>query len=224
MTAAPAPLRVVLLGPPASGKGTQGRRLAKSLGVAYLSTGSLLRQELAAETELGLKAKPFLDRGEYLPDEIMCPILAAWLACQTGGWVLDGFPRSLPQAEFLDAWLVGNAQSLDAALLLEVPVEVLLERTRGRVECPACHWSGQKTDLGHGLACPKCGAVAGPRADDDEENFRSRHREFRSHTLPAAEHYRARGLLRAVPAIAAQDEVAAAILLAIAPPARADAS
>ena len=145
MTASAAkPLRVVLLGPPASGKGTQGRRLAASLGLGYLSTGALLREEMESGTDLGKQAQPILARGEYLPDDLMCPILADWLSRQTGGWVLDGFPRSLPQAVFLDQWLAQRDLKVDAAVSLEVPFEVLLARIADRVECPDCRWTGQR--------------------------------------------------------------------------------
>ena len=95
---AASPLRIVLLGPPASGKGTQGRRLAATLGLGYLSTGALLREQVENKTPLGNLAEPILARGEYLPDDLMCRILGDWLERQSGGWVLDGFPRSLPQA------------------------------------------------------------------------------------------------------------------------------
>lgn len=206
------PLRVVLLGPPASGKGTQGRRLATSLGLGYLSTGALLREQVENGTRLGQQAKPLLDRGEYLPDELMCPILAEWLAQQTGGWVLDGFPRSLPQAVFLDAWLDRNHQTLAAAVSLEVPYQELLNRIQERVECPECRWSGQRPQLLAGNLCPVCQSPAGPRADDSEANFRSRHAEFVALTQPVIDHYRKLGKLRPADATAPQDEVAARIL------------
>ena len=206
------PLRVVLLGPPASGKGTQGRRLAASLGLGYLSTGALLREEMEAGTDLGKQAEPILARGEYLPDELMCPILADWLSRQTGGWVLDGFPRSLPQAVFLDEWLAQRDLIIDAAVSLEVPFEVLLARIADRVECPECRWSGQRAQLLAVDQCPTCGSAAGPRADDSEENFRSRHAEFVSLTQPVIDHYRRLGLLCPCDVTAPQDEVAARLL------------
>ena len=133
-----------MLGPPASGKGTQGRRLADSLGLAYLSTGALLREEMERGSVLGEKARPILARGGYLPDELMFPILAEWLEGRLGGWVLDGFPRSVPQAAFLDEWLARHGLKLDAAIALEVPIEELVERIRNRVECPECRWTGQR--------------------------------------------------------------------------------
>lgn len=209
MAPAATPLRVVLLGPPASGKGTQGRRLAASLGLGYLSTGAVLREQMETGTDLGKQAEPILARGEYLPDDLMCPILADWLSRQTGGWVLDGFPRSVPQAVFLDDWLARHGLKLDAAVSLEVPFEQLLARIHNRVECPECRWSGQLT---HEAKCPVCGGSAGPRADDSEENFRSRHAEFVSLTQPVITHYRQAGLLSSCEATPPESEVAARLL------------
>jgi adenylate kinase len=206
-----APLRLVLLGPPASGKGTQGRRLAASLDLAYLGTGALLRAEMDRSSPLGQKARPILARGEYLPDELMCPILADWLEQHSGGWVLDGFPRSLPQARFLDEWLAARGLKLDGAVSLEVPISELLSRVLNRVECPQCRWTGQREQLRDGR-CPDCGAAATVRADDSEANFRSRHAEFELHTQPAIRYYRESGMLLACDATAPQDEVAARIL------------
>lgn len=204
--------RIVLLGPPASGKGTQGRRLATALGLGYLSTGALLREAIEEGTALGKLAEPILARGGYLPDDLMCPILGEWLDRQTGGWLLDGFPRSLPQAVFLDEKLAQKGLSLDRAISLEVPLDELLARVTHRVECPECRWTGQKAQLVSPGHCPSCGHAAGPRADDDEENFRSRHAEFITHVQPVIAHYRAAGLLSACDATASQDEVAARLL------------
>jgi adenylate kinase len=207
-------MRIVLLGPPASGKGTQGRRLSASLGLAYLSTGSLLRANVADSTPLGLAAAPILDRGEYLPDELICPILADWLEKHDSGrgWVLDGFPRSMPQAEFLDRWLSENGAELDTAVALEAPFDELLRRTRERVECPGCRWSGQRGDLSQGNLCPNCGDHAAPRDDDREENFRNRYTEFTYITGPVIDFYRKTHRLIPVPATGTMDETAAILL------------
>ncbi len=204
--------RIVLLGPPASGKGTQGRRLAAALGLGYLSTGALLREAMEQGTALGKQAEPILARGGYLPDELMCPILGEWLDRQAGGWVLDGFPRSFPQAVFLDEKLAESGLSLDRAISLEVPISELLERVTKRVECPDCRWTGQQGQLAVGDTCPCCGHTAGPRADDDEANFRSRHAEFVTHVHPVIARYREAGLLAACDATAPQDEVAGRLL------------
>jgi adenylate kinase len=206
------PFRVLLLGPPASGKGTQGRRLAQSLSLGYLSTGALLREHVEAGTDLGCQAQPILAQGGYLPDEPMCPILGDWLTRQKGGWVLDGFPRSLPQAQFLSARLAQDGLKIDAAVSLEVPFTNLLTRIQQRVECPECRWSGQVPELTGRDQCPQCGSQAGPRADDSEENFRSRYAEFVHFVQPVIEHYRHLELLISCDATASQDEVAAGIL------------
>ena len=210
-------MRVVLLGPPASGKGTQGRGLAENLTLTYLSTGALLRENVEQRTDLGLIAEPILARGEYLADELMSPILAAWLEenDSSPGWVLDGFPRSLPQALFLDKWLEDRHRSLDFAIALTVPFEELLGRIRGRVECADCRWSGQKTELSVEGTCPECGGRTAPRADDDEANFRSRYEEYTSLTVPVIDFYRNRGNLLEISAIAPREEVSATILSAI---------
>jgi adenylate kinase len=206
------PLRVVLLGPPASGKGTQGRRLAASLGLGYLSTGALLREHVETGSSLGKQAEPILARGGYLPDDLMCPILADWLARQAAGWVLDGFPRSVPQAVFLDEWLALRDLRIDAAVSLEVPLPDLVARIQDRVECPECRWSGQARQLRAAGRCPDCDAPAGRRADDSERNFLSRHAEFVNLTQPVIGHYRQLGVLSSCDATAPQDEVAAKLL------------
>lgn len=203
--------RLVLLGPPASGKGTRGRRLADLLGLAYVSTGALLRSAVEEGSPLGLEAAPILARHEYLPDRLMCPIMADWLARQPGGWVLDGFPRSLAQEEFLSQWLAGRGQALDAAILLEVPEDELLRRIRNRVECPDCRWSGRRDQLAGGR-CPRCGGPAAAREDDTEAGFRSRLAEYREHTLPVVERYQAAGLLRRFDAAGDSDGAEARLL------------
>lgn len=207
-------MRIVLLGPPASGKGTQGHMLSASLGLDYLSTGALLRENIENDTPLGLAAAPILARGGYLPDELMCPILGGWLKNNESakGWVLDGFPRSLPQAEFLDRQLSETGAALNAAIALEAPFNELLGRIRNRVECPGCRWSGQRGELSEGCSCPKCGTPAAARDDDREENFRNRHAEFTALTLPVIDFYRTTGRLISIPATGTKAETSAAIL------------
>jgi adenylate kinase len=204
--------RLVLLGPPASGKGTQGRRLAEDLNLAYLGTGALLRSAVEEGSALGKQAAPILERGEYLPDELMCSIMDDWLGKQKGGWVLDGFPRSSFQADFLANWLKERKLRLDAAILLEVPVEELLVRLGNRIECPECRWSGRKQDLNGADRCPECGGVPGPRADDTPANFRSRLAEYEENTLPVVARYEQEGLLHRFDVTRGPDEVAKRLL------------
>jgi adenylate kinase len=206
------PLRIVLIGPPASGKGTQGRRLAAELGLNYLSTGALLREQVEQGSPLGKLAEPILARGEYLPDELMCSIVGDWLSRQTDGWVSDGFPRSLPQAKYLAEWLGSRGMQLDAAISLEAPFEVLLTRIESRVECPGCRWSGRLPQLRSGRQCPECDTPASRRADDSEENFRCRYASFVTLTQPILDFYREAGVLSPCEAMAPQDEVAARLL------------
>lgn len=206
------PLHIVLLGPPASGKGTQGRLLAERFALGYLSTGALLREHVGSGSELGRLASPILARGEYLPDDLMCQILANWLESQSGGWVLDGFPRSLPQAEFLDSWLVTRRLTLDAAISLEVPMDELVSRVRNRVECPECRWSGQKQAAENGEACPVCFTQVSPRADDTLENFTKRYQEFERHVQPVIGHYQRLNRLHTCDATAPPQAVAASLL------------
>ncbi len=199
-------MRVLLLGPPASGKGTQARRMAALLGVETLGTGALLRGEIARGSELGRLAEPILARGEYLPDDLMCRILAKWLEEHPGGWLLDGFPRSVPQAEFLDNWLARRGGSIDRVILLTAPFEALLGRIRERVECPSCRWSGGRAET-KDMACPECGTLVRRRDDDSEENFRKRYDEYCRLTIPVADHYRRHGLLGSCDATAPRDAV-----------------
>ncbi|MFM2199642.1 MAG: hypothetical protein RLZZ505_3074 [Verrucomicrobiota bacterium] len=188
--------------------------LSSSLGLGYLSTGALLREHIEDETPLGLAAAPVLARGGYLPDEMMLPILADWLANQLSGtgWVLDGFPRSIYQAAFLDRKLSENGMSLSAAIALEAPFDELLRRIRNRVECPGCRWSGQHSELSYGGLCPKCASTAFARDDDREENFRNRHAEFTALTVPVIDFYHKTGKLVRILATGTKDETAAAIL------------
>jgi adenylate kinase len=212
LTGVPAsPPRIVLLGPPASGKGTHGRRLADTLGLDYLSTGALLREHVGTGSDIGLLAGPILARGGYLPDEVMCRMAGEWLAQRDGGWVLDGFPRSLPQALYLDETLAAARRPLSCAITLEVPLDELLGRVRGRVECEDCRWSGQRAQTTDS-ACPVCGNTVRPRADDDEKNFLSRHAEFERLTVPVLGHYEALGLLFRCNASAPKEHVAAMLL------------
>ncbi|MEY3394767.1 MAG: hypothetical protein RL346_1003 [Verrucomicrobiota bacterium] len=207
-------MRIVLLGPPASGKGTQGRAIASRLGLNDLSTGALLREAVETRSDLGLVAEPILAHGGYLPDALMKPILAEWLERHDAknGWVLDGFPRSLDQALFLDEWLGSRGKTIDIAISLEASYAELIERIRSRVECLNCRWSGKTDELRGEGTCPVCAGPATPRQDDTEENFRNRHAEFVAYTLPVIEFYRNKNQLLTLSATSPREEVTEAIL------------
>lgn len=191
---------LVFLGPPASGKGTQGRRLAEEFGLAYLSTGALLRRALRDATPLGEEARPFLDRGEYVPDETMVPMVLEWVGKQKEGWLLDGFPRTLAQAEALDAALDVKPK----AIVLQVEDDELRRRVRIRLECIDCHWVARE---GGGNHCEKCGGLLAPRADDDSRKFENRLEEYRRLVLPVIDYYHEQGRARLVDGKGTPDEV-----------------
>ncbi|HBE96296.1 MAG TPA: adenylate kinase [Verrucomicrobiales bacterium] len=194
----------VFLGPPASGKGTQGRRLSDEKGSAYLSTGALLRGALRDDTDLGRLARPYLDRGEYVPDDIMLPGVLDWVKYQTGGWVLDGFPRTVPQAEALDAALEKIGLPLPKAMILHVPDDELRRRITCRLECESCHRVAKD---GEGDSCPKCGGPLAPRADDASGAFESRLAEFHRLVVPTIQYYTDRMRGRIINGTGSPDEV-----------------
>ncbi len=207
-------MRIVLLGPPASGKGTQGRVIASRLGLNYLSTGALLREAIENRCDLGLAAEPILARGGYLPDALMEPILGEWLDRHDNknGWVLDGYPRSLGQAQYLDDWLSARGKKLDLAVALTAPYEDLVSRISSRVECPNCRWSGKTDELRDASFCPVCGGIATARQDDDVDNFKNRHSEYIAYTVPAIDYYRKAGNLYSVSATDSRESISTAIL------------
>lgn len=206
-------MRIVLLGPPASGKGTQGRAIAAQMGLNYLSTGALLREAIDNRCELGLAAEPILARGGYLPDALMEPILGEWLVRHDdkNGWVLDGFPRSLGQAQYLDQWLSSHGKKLDMAITLAAPYEDLVSRIRSRVECPDCRWSGKTDELRDAEFCPTCGGLATARHDDSEENYKNRYAEYVAYTLPVIDFYREASSLLSVSANGTREVISAEI-------------
>jgi len=195
---------LVFLGPPASGKGTQGRRLAKDLNLAYLSTGALLRRALRDGTELGRKARPFLERGEYVPDEIMVPMVLEWVGEQSDGWLLDGFPRTVPQAEALDSLL----EVKPSAIILHVPDDELRRRVACRLECVECHRVARE---GEGAQCPECQGDLEPRADDASASFENRLAEYRRLVIPAVSYYCDHQRARIVNGMGSPDEVYARV-------------
>jgi adenylate kinase len=174
-------MRLVLLGPPGAGKGTQASRIAKRFGIQQLSTGDMLREAAAAGTPLGLRTKHIMDRGELVPDEVVIAVVADRIdqADATNGFVLDGFPRTLLQAEALDRELAARRMGLDAVLELEVNEDVLLVRIKGRAEEAA----NQSQPV---------------RCDDNPEVFKTRLKAYRAQTVPLTEYYRSQGLLKIV--------------------------
>jgi adenylate kinase len=174
-------MRLVLLGPPGAGKGTQASRIAKRFGIQQLSTGDMLREAAAAGTPLGMRTKHIMDRGELVPDEVVIAVVADRIdhADAANGFVLDGFPRTVPQAEALDRELAARGIALDAVLELEINEDVLLVRIRGRAE--------EAANQGQSV-----------RRDDNPEVFKTRLKAYRAQTAPLTEYYRSQGLLKIV--------------------------
>ena len=195
---------LVFLGAPASGKGTQGRRLADLGGFSYLSTGGLLRGALRDGSELGEQARPFLGCGEYVPDEIMVPMVIEWLGKIDAPIILDGFPRTLAQAKALDLAFAELGRPLPRSVFLDVPHEELRRRVTGRLECEQCHWV---TSRGATEECSKCGGAMLPRADDDVVRFESRLKEFERLTFPLVAFYEERQRLTLIEALGSPEEI-----------------
>ncbi|HMN86353.1 MAG TPA: adenylate kinase [Bauldia sp.] len=183
-------MRLILLGPPGAGKGTQAKLLVERHGIVQLSTGDMLRAASAAGTPVGLKAKAIMDRGDLVPDEVMVEIIAERIArpdCAKG-FILDGFPRTIAQAEALDDLLARRGIELDAVVEISVDETILFGRIAGRAR-----------------------ETGGARADDNEETLRKRLSVYRQQTAPLVDFYRGKGQLRTVDGMKAVEEVAAAI-------------
>lgn len=200
-------MRIVLLGAPGSGKGTQAKLLVEKYKIPQLSTGDLLRAEVAANSELGKKAKAAMNAGHLVSDEIVLGMIQARLSRPDAksGFILDGFPRNIPQAQALDAMLARLGQPLQLALLVDVDTDVLMKRITGRRTCGSCgaiyniHFSTPKT----ANKCDKCNGALQHRADDNEATVGNRLQVYREQTAPLTSYYKAQGKLRTVKGIGA---------------------
>ncbi|HYM29013.1 MAG TPA: adenylate kinase [Steroidobacteraceae bacterium] len=209
-------MRIVLLGAPGSGKGTQSQRLVERVGIPQISTGDLLREAVARGTELGRQAKEAMDSGRLVEDSLVLGMIRERLGEPDArrGFILDGFPRNLAQAHALDRLLEALRQPLDAVVQLEVDSRELVRRIAGRRSCADC---GRVFNLltsppsGAGAVCPKTGAPHRlmQRPDDNEATVAERLRVYDEKTRPLIDFYRARGLLQVIDAEAAVDEVTA---------------
>lgn len=210
---------IVLLGPPGAGKGTQAKRLAAAFELLHVSTGDLLRDEIARGTALGTEARTFMARGELVPDEVVGRMLVGLLHTQAagGGCVYDGYPRTSAQAELLDTSLAEMARRVDRVLFLTVPDETIIERMAGRRSCPGCgavyHITAQ-APLRHGV-CDVCETPLVQREDDREDVVLERLRVFRERTEPLLGFYRQRGNLAEVEGLGGVDEVFARLRSAL---------
>ena len=203
-------MRLVMLGPPGAGKGTQAKRLAERLGVPHISTGDILRSAAAAGTRLGKEARRFMDDGGLVPDPVMVGLVEERLAQPDadGGFILDGFPRTVGQAEALDAILVKGGKPLDAVLRIAVPRDELVRRLAGRRICGDCGTMFQVAiDQSPNGRCTSCGGPLLQRDDDRVETVGRRMEVYERETAPLVGHYREKGLLREVVGAGTRDEV-----------------
>ena len=195
-------MKLILLGAPGAGKGTQAEVICKHLGIPAISTGNILREALKSGTEMGLKAKAFMDAGQLVPDEIVIGIIKDRLAeedCKNG-FILDGFPRTIPQAEVLEEALTKLGDRIDYAINVEVPDENIVKRMGGRRACVNCgatyhieHVPPKKEGI-----CDNCGSELILRDDDKPETVKNRLSVYHKQTQPLIDFYNGKGVLRTV--------------------------
>ncbi len=187
---------VVFLGPPGSGKGTQAKKLSQELGLMHISTGDILRDAVKNQTDLGKRAKEYMDRGELVPDNLMIALIEEVMP-KEGGFILDGFPRTVPQALALEEMLRGYKRDVDKVFLFDLSEEVVVERLSGRLTCSQCgavYHRKYNPPKEEGV-CDLCGGKLIQREDDKEEVVRRRYRVYKEQTSPLVEFYQKRNKL-----------------------------
>ncbi len=212
--------RIVLLGPPASGKGTQADLLAGCFHIPHVSTGALLRSECSRGTPLGKEADGWTSKGLLVPDELAVRIVTAWMKENGPRFIFDGFPRTVGQAEYLDSSLAELRARLDLIVLLELPDEMIRRRILERISCLRCGatFSTSLHDNQEGAPCPRCRALLVRRNDDSEEALDQRLKVYRDLTLPVVGYYErtAPRILQRIDAGEGSDQIFAKLLALVA--------
>ena len=205
-------MNVIFLGPPGAGKGTQAQRICDELKIPQISTGDILRRAIKEGTETGLKAKSFIDAGQLVPDEVIIDIVRERLAADDckGGYILDGFPRTVPQAEALDTFAV-----IDCVIDLDVADQVLVDRLSGRRVCLKCGATYHLSMLNGKTICDKCGDPLVQRADDKAETVLNRLSVYHAQTAPLIGYYERKGLLKKIDGAQGLEKTCEAILKAL---------
>jgi len=204
-------MNLILLGPPGAGKGTQAKMLVETYGIPQISTGDMLREAVKNQTQLGLEAKKYMDAGQLVPDEVVIGLVKERLGRDdcAQGFMLDGFPRTVPQAEALDKVLAEMGKAIDHVISIEVPNEELLKRLTGRRTCRNCGqgyhviFDPPKQDG----VCDKCGGELYQRDDDNEATVANRLKVYEESTKPLIDYYQAKGLLRPIDGVGAIKEI-----------------
>ncbi|MCR4842623.1 MAG: adenylate kinase [Eubacterium sp.] len=204
-------MKIIMLGAPGAGKGTQAKKIAEKFGIPHISTGDIFRANIKEGTELGKKAKAFMDKGELVPDELTCDLVMDRISSDDckNGFILDGFPRTIPQAEALSKALSAKGEKMDYAVDIEVNDEAIVERMGGRRACAVCGATFHLVNIppkveGH---CDSCGGPLILRDDDKPETVRKRLEVYHDQTQPLIAYYEKEGILKQVDGMLPMEEV-----------------
>ena len=209
-------MKIIMLGAPGAGKGTQADKICAKYNIPHISTGDIFRANIKNNTELGQKAKSYMDKGELVPDELVVDLVVDRIKADdcTNGYVLDGFPRTIPQAEALDAALAAINDKVDYAINVEVPDENIINRMSGRRACVACGATYHIVHIPTKVdgVCDKCGADLILRDDDKPETVKNRLNVYHEQTQPLIDFYAKKGILKEVDGTMDMNDVFAAIV------------
>lgn len=209
-------MKIIMLGAPGAGKGTQAKQIAGKYSIPHISTGDIFRANIKNGTELGKKAKEYMDKGELVPDELTCDLVMDRISQDDAknGFVLDGFPRTIPQAEALDRALTAKGAAMDYAIDVDVPDEAIVKRMSGRRACLKCGATYHIVSIPPKVEgiCDNCGEPIVLRDDDAPETVQNRLKVYHEQTQPLIDYYKGKGILRSVNGMEPMEKVFAGIV------------